>query len=253
MKLNDFFGNVYVINLARRTDRMENAKKQCDKIGIDFQRWEAIDAQRLSFTNPEMFMEKFREPLNLINRFTLGCYALRETFCDILRDALKNGYENVLILEDDIVFSDDAMEIMEKAIGQLPNDWEYVNFGGYHFKKPTAYTENLVKVNGIWHAQCLLISKKALVQTLHDVENNFRPADLTIGMDLSKKGHFYAPIPQVAFQLTNKSDITGEEDLCTNIPRDPFSCIELTPIEELMRSDPSVTAEFMARHLGLIK
>jgi len=44
MKVNEFFDKVVVINLDRRTDRMETLDAQLKELGIEYERFSAIDA-----------------------------------------------------------------------------------------------------------------------------------------------------------------------------------------------------------------
>jgi GR25 family glycosyltransferase involved in LPS biosynthesis len=44
MKVNEFFDKVVVINLDRRTDRMEILDAQLKELGIEYERFSAIDA-----------------------------------------------------------------------------------------------------------------------------------------------------------------------------------------------------------------
>jgi GR25 family glycosyltransferase involved in LPS biosynthesis len=47
MKVNDFFDKVIVINLDRRTDRMEKLVPQLEKLDIQYKRFSAVDAKKL--------------------------------------------------------------------------------------------------------------------------------------------------------------------------------------------------------------
>ena len=44
MRVNDYFDAVYVINLDRRTDRMERLDTQLKNLGIEYERFSAVDA-----------------------------------------------------------------------------------------------------------------------------------------------------------------------------------------------------------------
>lgn len=234
-----------IINLPHRTDRLAHILPECEKIGIkDPIVWKAINGQDLTDIDPAVF----QEPLNRINRFTIGCYALRQTTLAILKHAIEKGYESILLIEDDARFADGAKELMEKAMAQLPDNWEYLNFGGYHFEPPTKYSENLVKVNGIWHAHCIAIHSRAFEECYAAIEDAFRPADLTCGLDLVAKGTYYAMNPNVAFQITNHSDITGEE-VVTTIPLNPFDCEPIEPIEKAIIRDPNIDLKYLADYL----
>ena len=44
MKINDYFDRVIVINLDKRTDRLEKITAELDALGIEFERLSAVDA-----------------------------------------------------------------------------------------------------------------------------------------------------------------------------------------------------------------
>jgi len=44
MRVNEFFDKVVVINLDRRTDRMETLDAQLKELGIEYERFSAVDA-----------------------------------------------------------------------------------------------------------------------------------------------------------------------------------------------------------------
>jgi glycosyl transferase family 25 len=70
---------VIYINLDRRTDRKENIENELKRMGLEFERFTAIE------NKPEM----------------LGCC---KSHIEVLKMARKNNWKNVLILEDDFEF-----------------------------------------------------------------------------------------------------------------------------------------------------
>jgi hypothetical protein len=47
MKVNDYFDKVIVINLDRRTDRMDKLVPQLEKLDIQYKRFSAVDGKKL--------------------------------------------------------------------------------------------------------------------------------------------------------------------------------------------------------------
>jgi hypothetical protein len=47
MRVNDFFDRVVVINLDRRTDRMDKLDPQLKELGIEYERFSAVDGKEL--------------------------------------------------------------------------------------------------------------------------------------------------------------------------------------------------------------
>jgi len=47
VRVNDFFDKVIVINLDRRTDRLEKIDSQLKELGIQYKRFSAVDGKKL--------------------------------------------------------------------------------------------------------------------------------------------------------------------------------------------------------------
>src|SRR5690625_2123551 len=48
---------------------------------------------------------------------------------NILIAMIKKGYENVLILEDDIIITGNHVDRIDVALSELPNEWYMLNLG----------------------------------------------------------------------------------------------------------------------------
>jgi hypothetical protein len=87
MKLNDYFDNIYIINLEHRTDRWQHCKQQMAKHGFTAEKFKAINRSEL------------------IN----GWQACTLSHIAVLEDARQRGFQRVLVLEDDFVLHNDFM------------------------------------------------------------------------------------------------------------------------------------------------
>jgi len=116
----DFFGGVYVINLDRRPDRLDQITDELDRIGLPFKRFAAID----------------RKP------GILGCGL---SHLAVLKEAKTLGLKNILIFEDDFTFSIGKEAFWEK-MGDLSGTDFDVCMLGYNIQHFRAHTELLVKV-----------------------------------------------------------------------------------------------------------
>jgi len=117
----DIFGGVYVINLDRRKDRIQDFTQQMDIVGLPFQRFSAIE------TKPGV----------------LGCAM---SHLSILKDARRLGLKNVLIFEDDFNFKNP--DIFWSTITDFfAKNIEFdVLMLAYALQKAHPYGEGLLKV-----------------------------------------------------------------------------------------------------------
>jgi len=83
VKINEFFDKVVVINLDRRTDRMEKLVPQLKELGIKYERFSAVDAKELD-----------------IDPIVAGL----KSHLQVIKDNLG---KKILVLEDDAYFVED--------------------------------------------------------------------------------------------------------------------------------------------------
>jgi len=133
MKIANFFDRVFVINLARRSDRREQMKAEFAK-GWPF------------YADPEFFTAIDGETVQVQN-FDHGsaAYACGQSHLGCVRKALREGCERILILEDDATFCDSFEFKAERFIENLPTDWELAFFGGEHRQRPYRIESGLVR------------------------------------------------------------------------------------------------------------
>ena len=105
MKVNEYFDKVVVINLDRRTDRMEKLVPQLERLGIEYERHSAVDGKKLGI-----------DPI----------FAGTMSHVQVLK---KYKEQKVLVLEDDAQFVDDFNEKFEEVMQTLPNNWDIFYLG----------------------------------------------------------------------------------------------------------------------------
>ena len=104
MKLFDRFDKVYCINLDRRPDRLESFNTQVEKYDLgDYTRISAVDGSKINISDYKTTLK-------------LGELGLVLTNLQIIKDSKENGYNNILILEDDCSFTNEINIIQENEI-----------------------------------------------------------------------------------------------------------------------------------------
>lgn len=133
MNVNDYFDAVYVINLDRRTDRMERLDAQLKQLGIEYERFSAIDGKAQGI-----------DPAN----------AGRMSHQKLIAQLNKT---KALILEDDALFVDNFQERFDRVMSSLPKDWDVFYLG--------VLLQNnigkLLPVNKHWHRQVMSVGMHA--------------------------------------------------------------------------------------------
>lgn len=121
MKINEYFDKVFYINSKTRIDRYRNMIDRLPKLGIEAERFEAILGGALDSKKLE-----FGKSIKDLNNAEIGCF---QSHREIYKKIIENGYDKVLILEDDALFCEDFNKIFSENINHVPDDWQMLYFG----------------------------------------------------------------------------------------------------------------------------
>lgn len=129
--LNQYFDKIYVLTLRRATDRHIQVAQ--DLAGINFEFFYGEDKQ--AFTIEEAIKSKVYCPQRTKkeNRFypqlSHGEVACAWSHLNIYKDMVRNGYQRVLIFEDDVVTINDNLEKIADSLRQAPQSWDVIYLG----------------------------------------------------------------------------------------------------------------------------
>jgi len=168
--------NSILINLPRRTDRLEHAKKEIAKFDLDLSIMNAMD---------------------MPDNTTL---AIRESHKKCIKYASDFNLSNVLVIEDDICFRENSKPYFDELTNNLPSDYEVCLFGIYSGAITETTDKYWNKINKFSGAHFYLVNQTAYNKILD--YNGTHPIDHWIGQNLNcyiSKKHF-------AYQLDGYSD-----------------------------------------------
>lgn len=202
--LSDFVDNVYVINLDSREDRLNEVTSELSRFNIQFSKQSAVNGKDLP------------EPANKIKsghydpkNWNKGALGLVETTINIIEDAKLNGYDKIIIFEDDVELHDNICLIFQNSVDELPNDWEMFHFGIFHKIKPTRFSKSLVKVNGGVCCHAYMINSNVFDIYLEELNKKNKPIDVTTLEKIHTRGKTYSFTKNLAFQKNSLSNISG--------------------------------------------
>lgn len=158
MKINDFFEKGFYINLDRRTDRKKQFESEIDQYGLkDF--FERISAED-SINEPN--------PIRKHSYCSLTYYKLFERI-------YNEGYENVVIFEDDAYFYNDpnelpGIQLVENALDELQNfpDWQMIYFGGHPIREVDIVSKTLMRAPTILALQAVGYKRQVIKRVLDE-------------------------------------------------------------------------------------
>lgn len=197
MKLFERFDKVYCINLKRRPERLEEFKKEIEKhdLGI-FEVFEAVDGYSIK--------------KNRSNKLKPSEQGLIESNLLIIKECIKNKYENVLILEDDCIFTDEVLNLGD-YFNKLPSDWDMLYMGGNHnthmgVNPPIIINDKICKLHYTFSTHFVAIKNTLFNELEFILSITSDPLDVTY-VNLQKNKHVYSFYPAIAKQRVGFSDI----------------------------------------------
>ena len=136
--LNDAFDRIYVLSLDRATDRHAHIESELD--GVDYHFFKATD--KLNLDDEQVIADgvydddKHHRRQRSHRSLSLGEVACSLSHRAIYEDAIEQGYESILVLEDDVEFLSGNLPAFAAACAELPEDWEFLLLGYYCERYP---------------------------------------------------------------------------------------------------------------------
>lgn len=119
MEINDYFDNIYLLNLKRRKDRLGKSIKKLNQVNLNFEVFNGTDGQVLKYFVNTIDNKYFK------NSSYLGCSI---SHLSIYNHALQSGYNRILIIEDDNLVYKNIQETFRNL--KIP-DWKDLFYLGY--------------------------------------------------------------------------------------------------------------------------
>lgn len=140
-----YFDHIYCIHKPDTT-RRETIEQMFAKIGAVGVEYVYADRPHGSFEMSNMRRApKYEFAVNLSHSMAIA-------------HAIADGAKRPLFVEDDIVFSEDAGEVLEKALKALPDDWDVMYMGGHPCEDVERISPNLVKIGRFSFAESYTIN-----------------------------------------------------------------------------------------------
>lgn len=200
--IHTYFDKVYLINLDRRKDRLERVTAKCDLINLQFERTPALDAK-------EIPIPSFVFSMGDKNRFTPGAYALAMTTKEIIKNAMEQKLERILILEDDIQWHPWSTSIFYHAYKQLPVKWDCLMLSAENRQQPEQVCSSLYRAKRSFLCSAYALNHTIFEDYYHFLCNCDKPIDNWMVNVLQPRGRVYVTHPIISTQVPDYSDISN--------------------------------------------
>jgi glycosyl transferase family 25 len=119
---------IYVINLARCSDRREKMTRMLGKLQLEFEFFDGVDGAQLT---PEQISSVYKPTAAFVrlgrelHRNEMACSWSHIRLYEMM---MREGIDSAVVLEDDIDLSDEFSQVLAARRLWLPSDWRVVNF-----------------------------------------------------------------------------------------------------------------------------
>mgnify|MGYP000055905209 CR=1 FL=1 len=134
--LNFYFDHTYVLNLTRRPDRLNAMSTNLKKIGFyNWSRWEALDGKESPHYDEYIAYRRSRMTYNEKRKYhrkaigSCGSWAILKSMYLMLKNAIKNKYQTILVLQDDLLWHKNFVKEFLTIPDRVPKNWKLLYLG----------------------------------------------------------------------------------------------------------------------------
>lgn len=171
--------HIYVCHWDKLKERKAYIIEHLQKFGInDYHFVECFDKEKWDIQQIEKDYPKVLGLNGFNTRLNYSEISLVLKYCWAIKDAYENGYESVLMLEDDVELHPNFVELFNSFKGQLPADWDLAWVGScLNLHAKTVPDQNVYRINGSRCTHAFLMSKSCINKIIHDIHNVNNAAD----------------------------------------------------------------------------
>ena len=137
--LETYFDKIFVVSVPRFTDRHRSVNENLQGLAFDFF-WGAdklqldIEKAKQDGTYDESRSKKLQRQGKALNLGEIACSLSHRM---VYTEMIKNNWQKVLILEDDVLPLNDQLNSLPAVMSELPLDWELIYLGYLKHEKIT--------------------------------------------------------------------------------------------------------------------
>ena len=209
-----FFDAVFVINMDNRPDRWETVVQTLTAYG--FSNVERVSACRPDLSDiSEDDVANFNYGPDRTSDFdayrqgSIGCLQSHRKVLDL---AIKRGYKNYLVFEDDVILKENTQEQLNRAIAELSDlDWDMFYLGGRHRsrRKVTPAGRELKRISCTYTTHAYAVNKGFYGQLSQELSQCKAEIDHFYAEQIHPKYNCFCIGDDIAFQSGSESSIKG--------------------------------------------
>lgn len=238
---------IYCINLRSRPDRLLESQSEFHRVGL---------CKRILYYRPERPTDEewqtyqcsliARGKQDSVMTVTKGAYGCWRSHQAVMEHALRNGYNHILVFEDDVTFLSNltptiAKEVLPNLVSRLPVGADFLHLGYFPYAGHPVSSGHAFR---LWRVKALCTV--AYIVTFRGMQR-ICGADYTIPLDfwMLKNSQQYAVFPKIAWQRKSSTDVEEQWLGCPTTAIKQFGNV-------FYRSTQSIVDTFMLIILPLV-
>lgn len=197
------FDKIFCINLERREDRKLLCKKEFEKIDKQVDFFIAVDGN-------EEYRKQSKIKMNhCVPIVESGAYGCLMSHLNIYKYSLKNNYNHILILEDDVVLHENILNKVKILYDNLPKDFDMCYLGINAIQPPVIINDYVARVTLGYTTHAYSIKNDCMKHVVDIYDNSYslyNPIDVTLTNILSYSRNIYLSRECLAWQRESYSD-----------------------------------------------
>jgi len=171
--------NIIIISLERAKERREKIRSQFTTLGLNAVIMDAVDGQTLSESQKNKTIKNPFTGFRDGEKFKPGEIGCIMSTINAIKLAKENKWEEVIIMDDDVVLSEDFQKGIKFLFRIVPADWQHIFLGGHIYMMPAPAFQPAVipshfKVSGSY---CYILRKTAYDILLEELSLFELPVD----------------------------------------------------------------------------
>lgn len=203
--------DVVVINLPERGDRRKRVRKMMAAENLAFRFVDGIRVEMdgiVAHEISEVGRQNFKTVAGF-DKYLRGMVGCRRAHLRELENAKAMGRSSILIMEDDVCFSENWLSYLEQAYSELPEGWLQLYLSASDFRASQPVSRHLRRLLGAYQTTAILYSARGIEAALNCLQQSRSEIDHWMGMHLHPYGNSYVIEPQLTFQKGGISSIMG--------------------------------------------
>jgi len=162
MKLNDYFTNIVIITLRGAEHRAQQSIETMLKEGM-------IDKPSDIVIHYGVKGDELYAPIWW--RSGNAAWGCLKSHIRVLEDSWRDGYDSVLIMEDDVCWAEDAQRRLLNFMKEVPSTWGQIYFGGQHQHPPEPMGKDVMLACSVNRTHCYAVAKSSIPKLLAHIQH----------------------------------------------------------------------------------